>query len=182
VLTAVGLNLDAAQAGLTTDPVTARTQVANAKEATTQALADLRRLVHNLRPPALDLGLVAALRVQLDRLGAGTALSLTVDAPDLPELPAAVEVAVFRIAVEAVTNAVRHSGAEHCRVCLTNTGTELTLHVHDDGTSTQPWTPGVGLTAMRERAAELDGTLEAGPAAAGGATVTARFPLPQVER
>ena len=182
VLTAVGLNLDAAQAGLTTDPMGARTHLANAKEATTQALADLRRLVHNLRPPALDLGLVAALRVQIDRVRAGSDLSVTVDAPDLPELPAAVEVAVFRIAVEAVTNAVRHSGAGHCRVCLTDTGTELTLHVHDDGTSVQPWTPGVGLTAMRERTAELGGALEAGPITTGGATVTARFPIPRVER
>jgi two-component system NarL family sensor kinase len=182
VLTAVGLNLDAAQAGMTTDPVSAGTHLGNAKEATTQALADLRRLVHDLRPPALDLGLVAALRVQIDRLRAGSALSVTVDAPDLPELPAAVEVAVFRIAVEAVTNAVRHSGAHHCRICLTHTGTELTLHVHDDGTATQPWTPGVGLSAMRERTAELGGTLEAGPIATGGAAVTARFPLPQVDR
>jgi len=182
VLTAVGLNLDAAQAGITTDPAAARTHLGNAKDATTQALADLRRLVHDLRPPALDLGLVAALRVQIDRLRAGSALSVTVDAPDLPELPAAVEVAAFRIAVEAVTNAVRHSGAGHCRVGLTDSGTELTLHVHDDGTSTQPWTPGVGLTAMRERAAELGGSLDAGPVPTGGATVTARFPLPQADR
>ena len=84
--------------------------------------------------------------------------------------------------MEAVTNAVRHSGAGNCRVCLTDTGTELTLRIHDDGTSTQPWTPGVGLAAMRERTAELGGSLEAGPVAAGGATVTARFPLPQVDR
>jgi len=97
-------------------------------------------------------------------------------------LPAAVEVAVFRIAVEAVTNAVRHSGATRCEVCLSTTGDELTLRVHDDGTSTRPWTSGVGLTAMRERAAELGGTLQAGPEATGGATVVATFPLARMDR
>jgi signal transduction histidine kinase len=178
VLTAVGLNLDAAQATIAGDRAVAEAHITTAKEATTQALTDLRRLVHDLRPPALDLGLAAALRVQVERLPAGSGLAVTVDTPDLPELPAAVEVAVFRIAVEAVTNAVRHSGASHCRLCLTATDGELTLRVHDDGRSAQPWTPGVGLTAMRERTAELGGTLQAGPVASGGATVTATFPLP----
>jgi signal transduction histidine kinase len=182
VLTAVGLNLDAAQSGVDTDLAAARIHLGNAKEATTQALSDLRRLVHDLRPPALDLGLAAALRVQLDRLTAGSALSATVAAPELPELPAAVEVAVFRIAVEAVTNAVRHSDAARCEVGLSATEGELILRVHDDGTSTQPWTPGVGMTAMWERAAELGGTLRAGPAETGGATVVAAFPLARIDR
>ncbi|MGK5682257.1 sensor histidine kinase [Actinoplanes sp. URMC 104] len=182
VLTAVGLNLDAAQAGVGTDPAAARTHLGNARKATTQALGDLRRLVHDLRPPALDLGLAAALRVQIESLTAGSALSATVAAPELPELPAAVEVAVFRIAVEAVTNAVRHSGATRCEVCLSVTGDELTVRVHDDGASTRSWTPGVGMTAMWERAAELGGTLRAGPEATGGATVVATFPLARTDR
>jgi signal transduction histidine kinase len=178
-LTAIGLNLDAARARIAGDGHGAERYVAEAKEATVQALADLRRLVHDLRPSALDLGLAAALRSQVDRLGAGSETEITVHAADLPELPAAVEVAAFRIAVEAVTNAVRHSGARHCRVRLTSTVGELVLRVEDDGGSPAPWTAGVGLTAMRERADELGGTLHAGPGEAGGASVTATFPIPQ---
>ncbi len=106
-------------------------------------------------------------------------MSITVDAAELPALPAAVEVAALRIAVEAVTNAVRHSGGRSCRVRLGTAGDALVLEVHDDGTSARPWTPGVGLHAMRERTAELGGTLSAGPAESGGATVTATFPLPR---
>ncbi|WP_203844735.1 sensor histidine kinase [Dactylosporangium siamense] len=179
VLTAVGLTLDAAAARLDADPAGAARYVGEAREATTQALAELRRLVHGLRPPALDeLGLVGALRSQADRLRAGTGPTVTVTAGDLPELPAAVEVAVFRIAVEAVTNTVRHSDAAHCRVRVAVRERDLVLEVGDDGTTGRPWQPGVGLTAMRERAEELGGTLHAGPAPAGGASVTARFPLP----
>jgi two-component system, NarL family, sensor kinase len=178
VLTSVGLNLDAARARLATDRSAAQEHIAGAKEATVHALADLRRLVHDLRPPALDLGLTAALRTQVERLGAGCDLSITVDAPDLPDLPAAVEVAAYRIGVEAVTNAVRHSGGRHCRVRLATAGDDLVLDIHDDGTSPGPWKPGVGLTAMRERTAELGGTLRAGPDPTVGASVTATFPLP----
>lgn len=179
VLTSVGLNLDAARARVAGDPDAAGVHIAHAREATAHALADLRRLVHDLRPPALDLGLAAALRAQLARLETGSGLQITVDIPELPELPAAVEVAALRIAVEAVTNAVRHSGGRHCCVRLATTGEELMLTIHDDGTSPHPWTPGVGLSAMRERTAELGGTLLAGPAASGGATVIATFPLPR---
>jgi signal transduction histidine kinase len=105
-------------------------------------------------------------------------LSLTIEADELPDLPAAVEVAVFRTVIEAVTNTVRHSNARQCSVRLTASGHEVELWVCDDGPPDGPWTPGVGLAAMRERADELGGSLRAGPDPAGGATVTARFPLP----
>jgi two-component system, NarL family, sensor kinase len=179
VLTAVGLNLDAARARLANDRSAAERHIVEAKQATTHALADLRHLVHDLRPPALDLGLADALRVQVERLRAGSDLSITVEAAQLPELPAAVEVAVFRIAVEAVTNTVRHGRARHCWVRIASAEDDLVLQVTDDGQSDRPWTPGVGLTAMRERTDELGGTLEAGPTSSGGAGVVARFPLPQ---
>jgi signal transduction histidine kinase len=87
-----------------------------------------------------------------------------------------VEVAAFRTAVEAIANAVRHGGAQHCTVRLTASAQEVTLEVSDDGRSTTSWQPGVGLTAMRERAEELGGTLTAGPSSAGG-HVVARYPL-----
>jgi signal transduction histidine kinase len=103
---------------------------------------------------------------------------VTIVAGDVPDLPAAVEVAAYRTAVEAITNAVRHSDGRHCRVRLEASDGELLLRVSDDGTPAGPWLPGVGVTAMRERAAELGGSCHAGPSPDGG-TVTARFPLPE---
>jgi two-component system NarL family sensor kinase len=180
VLTAVGLNLDAARSKLAGDPLGADRHVAEAKEAAAQALADVRRVAHALRPPALDdLGLVGALRAQAQRLGAGSAVEVDVEVGPLPDLPAAVEVAVFRVAVEAVTNAVRHSGGRRCRVAIAAAGGELSLRVHDDGPGRGPWAAGVGLTAMHERVDELGGALHAGPDPGGGATVAATLPLPK---
>ncbi|MFC0534246.1 sensor histidine kinase [Phytohabitans kaempferiae] len=179
VLTAIGLTLDAARARVDTDPDAASRHIADARQAAAQALADLRKVVHGLRPPALDdLGLAGALRSQADRLTAGAPLRVTIDADGLPQLPAAVEVAAYRTAVEAITNALRHSDGKHCRVRMTATPGTLTLQVTDNGTSTGPWLPGVGVTAMRERAAELGGTCHAAPGPGGG-TVTAHFPLPE---
>ncbi|MFE9168965.1 sensor histidine kinase [Streptomyces kebangsaanensis] len=178
-LTAIGLTLDAARARLETDPPAADHHIVTAREAAAQALADLRKVVHGLRPPALDdLGLAGALRSQADRLTAGSPLRVTIEAGELPDLPAAVEVAAYRTAVEAITNAVRHSDGRQCRVHLDASVRELVLRVDDDGTSAGPWPPGVGVTAMRERAAELGGSCQAGPSPGGGA-VTARFPLPE---
>ncbi len=72
--------------------------------------------------------------------------------------------------------------ARQCRLGLVVEGRELVLRVRDDGTSGGTWVPGVGVTAMRERAEELGGSLRVGPDPAGGASVTARFPLPEDER
>ncbi|GAA2357144.1 sensor histidine kinase [Dactylosporangium salmoneum] len=179
VLTAIGLNLDAAHARLSTDTDSAGRHIRDARQATTQALRDLRKVVHGLRPPVLDdLGLAGALRSQATRLAPDARPRIDVDIADLPHLPAAVEVAAYRTAIEAITNVVRHSGADHCRVHLHVAGNQLLLRVTDDGAPTgRPWPPGVGITAMRERAAELGGTCHAGPAAAGGGAVTASFPL-----
>jgi signal transduction histidine kinase len=87
-------------------------------------------------------------------------------------------VATFRIAVEAISNVVRHSGARACRVRLdSGGGGQLVGEVCDDGACAGPWAAGVGMLAMRERAAEVGATLTAGPTADGG-TVRACFPLP----
>jgi two-component system NarL family sensor kinase len=156
------------------------------REATRTAGA-LRELAYDLRPPALDeLGLVGALRERGSRLFppatlVEVALDVAVDlaAGDLPELPAAVEVAAYRIAVEAMTNAARHAGAGWCGVRIAHRETELELLVEDDGPGWPAgFRSGVGLTAMRERAAELRGACTLGTSARGGASVTARLPLP----
>ena len=177
VLTAVGLNIDAARSRLATDATAADQHLCDAREATRQALDDIRRLVHGLRPPALDnLGLVGALELHLGRLTPGHCC-VVVDAENLPFLPAAIEVAAYRIAVEAVTNTMRHTAASSCSVRLAVERETLLIQVRDNGGPTAPWTPSVGILSMREQAWDLGGDLTCGPDELGGA-VTARLPLP----
>jgi signal transduction histidine kinase len=140
------------------------------------AIDDVRRLVYGLRPPALDeLGLVGAVRRQAAQL-AGE-VDITVDAGGaLPPLPAAVEVAAYRITTEALTNVVRHSGGRHAIVSIRVDADALRLSVTDDGPPNGAWRPGVGLRSVAERAAELGGACQAGPTPEGG-SVTAHLPL-----
>jgi signal transduction histidine kinase len=98
------------------------------------------------------------------------------DVPDRLVLPAAVEVAALRTAVEATTNVARHASASRVTMSIHATDDVLTVEVTDDGAAASPWQPGVGLTAMRERAEELGGSLTAGPTAGGG-RVVATYPL-----
>lgn len=167
------------------DPDAADELVVEMREEIQSAVADIRRLVHELRPPALDqLGLVASLRRLATRYGAGgksagdNALEVTVDAPDdLPALPAAVEVAVYRIVDEALTNVVRHARARNCAVRL-RLADDLLLEVADDGVGIPPgYTSGVGLVSMRERASELGGSCEVEPLPEGGTRVSVRIPM-----
>ncbi len=118
VLTAIGLNLDAARAQLHRSADSADRYLEDAKEATVQALDDVRRLVYDLRPPALDnLGLVGAVRLHAERLASDQA-EVRVCADELPALQAAVEVACYRTAIEAITNALtaRTRALLHCDV------------------------------------------------------------------
>lgn len=145
------------------------------------ASADIRRLVYDLRPPALDeLGLVGALRQQGVRFSMSpTTPHLLVTArDDLAGLPAAVEVAAYRICQEALENVRKHAGARECEISLTVVDHALHVEVRDDGAGIPAGVDtGVGLVAMRERAAELGGvcTVEAGPRS--GTCVRAVLPL-----
>jgi signal transduction histidine kinase len=104
-------------------------------------------------------------------------LRITVEAPEDPHgLPAAVEVAAYRIAQEALTNVVRHAHARTCTVRL-EMGDVLSLEITDDGCGLNGTQPGVGLSSMRERAEELGGTCVIGPGAHGGTCVLARLPV-----
>jgi two-component system, NarL family, sensor kinase len=144
-------------------------------------LEEVRRISRGLRPPALDeLGLMPALRAQASNFTVESGLDLRVEGPvELPPLPAAVEAAAYWIALEALTNVSRHSAATHCRVRV-HLGDGLEVEIEDDGVGIRPETPrGVGLTAMRERAAEVGGTFQVEPRAdAGGTRVVAHLPLP----
>jgi len=147
------------------------------------ATADIRRLVYELRPPMLDdLGLVAAIRNF--KLG-DSPVQLEVIAPEpMPRLPAAVEVAVYRIAGEAIHNVVKHAGATTCVVKIQIETGRLTLSVTDDGHYLRAGdTAGIGLHSMQERAAELGGAfsiqpvLAGSPAKAGGTCIVIHLPL-----
>ena len=149
-------------------------------------VADIRRLVYELRPPALDeLGLAGGFRAHAAQMDAARArLRVIIEAhPEtLPALPAAVEVAAYRIVLEAINNTVRHARATTCRVVLTlrTTGPQprLLVEVEDDGAGLpHPLTAGIGLSSMRERAEELGGTCRFTRGAAGGARVCAELPI-----
>ena len=147
---------------------------------TQAAIADIRRLVYDLRPPALDdLGLVLALREQVAHYSQA-GLQITIDAPEqLPPLPAAVEAAAYRIVQEALTNVVRHAQARNCAVGLT-LGDTLDVEICDDGVGLPPGArAGVGLTSMRERTAELGGTCQIESVPGRGTCIHARLPLHQ---
>jgi len=147
-------------------------------------VVEVRRVVDNLRPPALDdVGLVEAVRQQVAAyavVGVGPAtMTALVDVTNdaLPPLPAAVEVAAYRIITESVANAVRHGNPTHCDVAITTTDGQLHLTIADDGTGiADDATPGVGLASMTERAAEVGGEL-AVHSNGNGTTITARLPL-----
>jgi signal transduction histidine kinase len=178
-LTGVAFTADAAANLVSVDAARASELLSTLRTDTRTAIADVRRLVDDLRPPALDeLGLVGALQQRADQLSwraDGASVSVKVSADGLPALPAALEVAAYRIATEALTNVVRHSRATVAVLAL-RCGSDLEIEVTDDGPPNGAWKPGVGLQAMRERAAELGGQFEAGPSASGG-RVRASFPL-----
>jgi two-component system NarL family sensor kinase len=143
-------------------------------------VAEVRRIVDDLRPPALDdLGLGEALRQLVTRFDT-EALSVDVGIDDLPPLPAAVEVGVLRLVGEALTNVARHSGARRCAVEVGVAGGQVVISVSDDGRGISPDVPaqeGVGLASMRERALELGGTCEVTSPADGGTVVRAWLPM-----
>ena len=189
------LGLDAARSSLIQDPKTADAVLSELKSQTRDAVADIRRVVHGLRPPALDdLGLVAAIQQQAARHGTlsgdtpgapghtnGPVFSMAAPEDDgLPPLPAAVEVACYRIAQEAITNVSRHAGARNCwvRVSPDAHASVVYLEATDDGAGIpEDRRAGVGLTSMRERVEELGGTLAVEAIPGGGTRVLTRLPL-----
>jgi two-component system, NarL family, sensor kinase len=156
------------------------------KAETQRAVTDVRRIVYGLRPPALDeFGLVGSLREEIGRLHSeAPALSVTLDAPgeDLADLPAAVEVACYRIVTEALTNVTRHAHATQCMVRIELTH-GLDVDVRDDGIGLPDgWRTGVGIQSMRERVAELGGELVIEPCLPHGTRITARLPAQETDR
>jgi two-component system, NarL family, sensor kinase len=200
-LSGIAFTADAARNRLASDPAGADALLVTVRAETATAIEEIRRLVYAMRPPALDeLGLVPALRQQATvlRAASGDPLHVTITGGPLPEgLSAAVEVAAYRIVMEALTNVARHSGGRTAEVRLGADHAALTLNVQDDGParagpgggtpgagtpgapaeasgggtpgpSHGAWEVGVGISSMRERAEELGGVLTAGSNGSGG--------------
>jgi signal transduction histidine kinase len=175
-LAGVRLQLESAR-DLVDDPVAGRLLDA-AGAGVQHAVGDVRSLTDDLRPPALDdLGLSAALAAVADRLRTPE-LDVVVETGDLPPLPAAVEVACYRITAEALANAVRHARASTVRVRVSAGDGRLVVEIRDDGSGMHPapGRRGLGLESMRRRAEEIGGafTVDSGRA---GTTVCALLPL-----
>ena len=184
-LAAMTIKLGVARRQIRDDPMRAEVLVDEVTGEAQAAIAEVRRMASELRPPALDeVGLVEAIRRRADGFaverveGAGVPPRIEVVGPETrPNLGAAAEVAAYRIAVEAMTNVVRHAGASRCRVTISiEEGIRLTIV--DDGAGLRPgWRMGVGTASMRERAAELGGECTVERGAEGGTRVDAHIPL-----
>ena len=176
-LAALNLQAGALRALIAADPRAAQAEVVELRTQLKDAITSIRTLVHSLRPPALDeLGLSVALRERARQFQAD-GLTVVAELPETtPALPAAVEVAVYRIVEEALTNVAKHARARRCVVRLDLTGGVL-LSITDDGLGIDPRAPaGVGLVSMRERAEELSGVCQIEPAPGGGTRVSVRLP------
>ncbi len=160
------------------DAGAARTQIERAQELAHGAMDELRALIFELRPPALaDEGLASALRKHLAVLRRVHDLDIALRVAGTPRLGPAVDSQVFRIAQEAVNNALRHAGARRIAVALDARNGRFALTVQDDGAGFDPAAPALrarrlGLTSMEERARALGGTLTIASEPGAGTTVT----------
>jgi signal transduction histidine kinase len=179
-LAGLTMTAEAARDLVYTHPERAEGLLDNLVERAQAAVSDVRHLVYALRPPALDaLGLLGALRAHADHHNDG-GVRVSVEAPEeLPSLPAAVEVAAYRIVLEAINNVERHAAARACvvRVALDEAAAALRVEIVDDGRGIgEDHRTGVGLSSMRERAAELGGWCTVEAMAAGGTQVRSHLP------
>jgi two-component system, NarL family, sensor kinase len=194
-LAAIAMQADAARSLVDEAPDESKTLLADLTQQAQEAIADVRRLIYNLRPPALDdLGLVAALR-QLAHAHSQSSIRIEVVAPEhLPTLSAAVEVAAYRIVQEALTNVIKHAQARRCVVSIAigpkgeeslpdvysqgSHAATLQVQIRDDGIGLPAQRKaGVGMSSMRERAEELGGTVAVEALPCGGTSVRAHLPL-----
>ncbi|MEV7009359.1 sensor histidine kinase [Streptosporangium sp. NPDC051022] len=176
-LSGMAMSINMARHSLRASPETAERMLSDLRSGMDAVTSDIRHLVYGLRPPALDdLGLAKAVT---EMAGPGVTVEVS---GELAGLPAAAEVAAYRIVQEALTNVRRHAGAEVVLVSLERVslerGEQLNIRVSDDGAGLSPdRRSGVGLASMRERAAELGGTCVITSPPGGGTVVEAVLPL-----
>jgi signal transduction histidine kinase len=179
LLASQGLKLAAARQIIRSKPEKAETLVDEVIQQSQQTVADVRRLVHGLRPPVLDqLGLVEAVRDLARDQGGGLDLEVFTPPEALPPLPAAVEVNAYRIVLEAWNNTARHAQASRCLVQFRIEQDTLLVSIQDDGIGMpKEYRAGVGLRSMRARAQEIGGELQVEPVQPHGTCAIARLPL-----
>jgi signal transduction histidine kinase len=196
-LAALALNAATAQKYVEKEPSTAIEMLADLRQVIRSTVNEIRTMVHDLRPPALDeLGLIGAIQERIHELSKpaqllaeeqGTEpLRIGFHAPmPLPDLPAAVEVAVYRIVIESVVNVIKHARATSCTVRLdVHSSHQLTVEITDSGIAGSPRSAasnagkgGIGQQSIRERAAELGGQCTIERLEDGGTRVFAVLPL-----
>lgn len=173
------------------DPARAKAQTRRLQEQARAAMAEMRSLIFELRPADLEAdGLVPTIRKHVDvlRRVTGRQIEVRTDGDGgWPALAPSVERELFRIAQEAVNNALRHSGAGRIEVSVASTGGSAALRIRDDGRGFDAADRSVtsrrlGLTSMRERAEAVGGSLSIRSAPGAGTTVTVRVPAAVVAR
>jgi signal transduction histidine kinase len=179
-LAALMLELETAS-DLVSDNHEASALIAKLSKRAREIVSDVRRSVHALRPPALDeLGLVEALREGALQYGPADLRVSVENTGELSHLPAAVEVACYRIVQEALANVVRHARASHCsiRIRLDEDAGALSVEVEDDGRGIRDDDgTGVGMISMRERTEELGGWCTVESVVGGGTLIRALLPF-----
>ena len=167
----------AAEVLVAKDPARAAGELAAIAELGAQAHAELRAVIDGLAPPELD-GLAESLRRYALLAGRAQGIEVRLTAAEVPELDPRVQAAAFRVAQEALHNALRHSGASVVSVTLSRTRSRVILEVADDGTGFDPGlaSGGLGLASMRERAAAVGGVLRVTSAPGAGTRVRLAVP------
>jgi len=177
-LASLAMQADSARDWTRSDPDRVEATLADVTAKAQAALQDIRRLVYDLRPPALDeLGLIGALRQTAANMPDG--LQIEVTAPEaLPPLSAAVEVAAYRIAQEALHNVAKHAHATRVELSLHDNEGELVLEIRDNGKgfdTTREYPGHLGLRSMPERAAQIGGRFHIESAPGAGTTITVQL-------
>jgi signal transduction histidine kinase len=167
----------AAEVLVAKDPARAARELAAIAEVGAQAYGELRAVIDGLAPPELD-GLAESLRRYALLAGRAHGIAVRLTACDVPELDPRVQAAAFRVAQEALHNALRHSGASEISVTLSRTRSRVILEVADDGTGfdTGLASGGLGLASMRDRAAAVGGSLRVTSAPGAGTRVRLSVP------
>lgn len=195
-LLSLSFNVAAAQQHMARNPVAAQELLDELRQTIRYTVNDIRTMVHDLRPPVLDeFGLIGALKARIEELGkaqeqsaqawgVGRPLQFQLDVSDeVPSLPAAVEVAAYRIVTEALVNVVKHAKATECltRIDINTATNELILEVSDNGIglpgrNRSAENRGIGLTSIRERASELSGSCFFNRSELGGTSIKVILP------
>jgi signal transduction histidine kinase len=163
-LSAIGMASHSALTSWESKPQVARNRIELAGSLARRAQAEMRALIFELRPDQLEVdGLVQTLRLQAAALAERREFTMEVSICEEPEIPVAVKEVFYRVAQEAMQNAVRHARATRLELKLASGGADLTLLVKDDGKGFDPAAnyPGhLGLRSMRERAARIGADLK----------------------